>query len=217
MASPRLAEALVRRLTPFLAGTSLVAAGLLPLPSQAQQLFCCQLQGKRVCGDRLPDQCVGKPHTVRDPGGVVRQVEGMLTPEQRAQKEAEEKRLAAEKEAQAEQRRRDSALLATYTSEKDIEAARQRAEGDVQATIKQAEEKMVAAEKRRRKFDSEAEFYRGKEMPDTVRRGQKDADYEINAQRELIQAKKKELDGVREKFATEKRRFQELNAQRSMH
>ena len=47
-------------------------------------------------------------------------------------------------------------------------------------------------------------------------RGQKDADHEIGVQRELIQSKKKELDGVREKFAAEKRRFLELSEQRSM-
>ena len=144
MGSPRLAKRITFG-TAF-AGLALAGAGLLPLPSQAQQLFCCQLQGKKVCGDRLPDQCVGKPHTVRGPGGTVRQVDGMLTPEQRNQKEAEEKRKVAEKEAQAEQRRKDNALLATYMSERDIDAARQRAETDVQTAIKQAEEKIATAE-----------------------------------------------------------------------
>lgn len=211
MALPRL----VKGTASALAGLALLAGTTLPLPAAAQQLFCCQAQGKKICGDRLPDQCIGKPHTVRGPGGAVRQVEGMLSLEQRAAKDAEEKRKQAEQEAQAEQRRRDGALLATYTSERDIDTARERAEGDVQASIKQAAEKIGAAEKRRRKLDNEAEFYKGKEIPESVRRGQKDLDFEVGVQRELIAAKKKDLETIREKYATEKRRFQELMSARN--
>lgn len=210
MALPRLAKGVTRSAAPALAGLALLAATALPLPAAAQQLFCCQVQGKKVCGDRLPDQCIGKPHSIRGPGGVVRQVEGMLSPEQRAAREVEEKRKQAEKEALAEQKRRDSALLATYTSERDIDTARERAERDVQGAIKQAEEKISAGEKRRRKLDNEAEFYKGKELPENIRRNQKDIDFEIGAQRELIAAKKKDLDTIREKYDSEKRRFQEL-------
>lgn len=211
MALPRL----VKGTPPALAGLALLAATTLPLPAAAQQLFCCQVQGRKICGDRLPDQCIGKPHTVRGPGGVVRQVDGMLSPEQRAAKEAEEKRKQAEKEAQAEQKRRDSALLATYTSERDIDAARERAERDVLGAIRQAEEKIGAAEKRRRKLDSEAEFYKGKELPESVRRNQRDLDFEVGAQRELIAAKKKDLETIRGKYDTEKHRFLELMQARS--
>ena len=193
-----------------------LVAATAPQPAQAQQLLCCQVDGKKTCGDRLPSACVGKPYTIRGPGGKITQVEGMLTPEQRAQKEADAKRKQAEAEAQAEQKRKDRALLATYTSERDIDTARTRSENDIVKGIQQAEGKIAAAEKRRKKFDAEAEFYKGKEVPEEVRRAQKDADYEIQAQRELIKAKNKDLDIVREKFESEKRRYKELTQARGM-
>lgn len=181
----------------------------------AQSLYCCQTtQGKKACGDRLPDQCIGRPYTIRGPGGKIQRVEGMLSPEQRAAKEAADRQRKAEEEARAEQRRVDRALLATYANEADIDRARDRAATDLQVSIRQAEEKIAAAEKRLAKYAREAEFYKGKELPDDLRRGKQDAEFEIRAQRELIASKRKDLDAVQSRFAEEKRRYSELkNAQ----
>lgn len=182
----------------------------------AQSLYCCQTaQGKKACGDRLPEQCIGRPYTIRGPGGKIQHVEGMLSPEQRAAKQAADRQRKAEDEARAEQRRLDRALLATYASERDIDVARERAEKDLIAAIKQAEEKIAAAEKRIARFGREAEFYKGKELPDELRRGKQDAEYEIRAQRELITGKRKDLESVQSRFADEKRRYAELTRARN--
>lgn len=179
----------------------------------AQSLYCCQTtQGKKACADRLPDQCIGRPYTIRSPGGKIQRVEGMLSPEQRAAKEAADRQRKAEEEARAEQRRIDRALLATYANEADIDRARDRAASDLEVAIKQAEEKIAAAEKRLAKFARETEFYKGKELPDDLRRGKQDAEFEIRAQRELIASKRKDLDAVQSRFADEKRRYSELKS-----
>ena len=177
----------------------LVASAALTAPwafdAAAQSLYCCQTtQGKKACGDRLPEQCIGRPYTIRGPGGKIQQVEGMLSPEQR---------------------RLDRALLATYASERDIDVARERAEKDLIVAIKQAEDKIAAAEKRIARFGREAEFYKGKELPDELRRGKQDAEFEVRAQRELIAGKRKDLEAVQARYAGEKQRYVELTRARS--
>lgn len=183
----------------------------------AQSLYCCQTaQGKKACADRLPDQCIGRAYTIRQPGGKIQRVEGMLSPEQRAAKQAADRQRKVEEEARAEQRRLDRALLATYASERDIDVARERAEKDLIAAIKQAEEKIAAAEKRIARYGREAEFYKDKGLPDDIRRGKQDAEFEIRAQRELIVSKRKDLEAMQARFADEKRRYSELTRARSL-
>lgn len=196
----------------------LLAAGLLlPLASQAAgNLICCQVDGRKVCADSMPAQCIGKAYSlVNDRGMVVRHVEAPKSDEQKEQDAiaAKKKRDAelAEKLAEKEQQRRDRALLDTYGSEKDIDALRSRAEQDVLTTIKQAEGRIAESQKRKKKLESEAEFYKNKALPDEVRKGIKEADSDIRAQQELIDLKQKDLLAVRAKYDAEKRRYRELN------
>lgn len=196
----------------------LLAAGLLlPLAAQAAgNLICCQVDGRKVCADSMPAQCIGKAYSlVNDRGMVIRHVEAPKSDEQKEQDAiaAKKKRDAelAEKLAEKEQQRRDRALLDTYGSEKDIDALRSRAEQDVLTTIKQAEGRIAESQKRKKKLESEAEFYKNKALPDDVRKGIKEADSDIRAQQELIDLKQKDLLAVRAKYDAEKRRYRELN------
>lgn len=191
-----------------------LCALLFALPAAAQSLYCCKDErGRKVCADQLPTQCVGKPHTVRGPGGKVTAVEGWLSPaERKAREEAEERRKLAE-EAAAEQQRLDRALLATYGSVRDIDSARARAERDLQEAIKQAEQRIEVAQKRRKKFENEAEFYKSKPIPVEIKRGLRDTENDVKAQNELIVLKRNELAGLQAKFEAEKARYLALTAQ----
>jgi hypothetical protein len=174
-------------------------------------LYCCKdPSGKRICGDTLPKACVGQGYSVKEAGSRARMVAPPPTPEERAKAEAEEAQRKIDEAARKEQERKDQALLSTYSKEADIDAARERAEADVNVTIKQAEEKIAAAEKRRDKLDAEAEFYKNKPVPPEIGRGLKDAEFEIKVQRELIEAKQRDKEMIREKFATEKARYRDL-------
>lgn len=174
-------------------------------------LFCCvDANGKKVCGDSLPPACIGRDATMKGERGPVRHIEGQLTPERRAQRDEAARQKKQEEEARMEQRRQDQALLNTYISEKDIDVARERAEKGVHNEIKAAEGKIAAAQARRKKFEAETEFYKNKTLPEEVRRGIKDTEFEIKAQGELIESKKKDLDAIRSKFDADKARYQEL-------
>jgi hypothetical protein len=193
-----------------------LAAGLMLLaPAANAGLYCCNdPSGKKVCGDTMPKSCIGRDTTLRDKG-TTKQIEGMLTPEQRALREEEEERKRKAEEVDKEQRRRDLALLNTYVSVKDIDVARERAEGEVQSQIKAAEAKIAAAEGKRKKLEREAEFYKNKQMPEDINRGMKDAEFEIKAQSELIDAKKKDFATIKVKFDADKKRYEELQKARN--
>ncbi len=194
----------------FLASLLLGSVGV-----QAANLYCCQdpASGRRVCADGLPEQCRGKPYRILDSAGnVVKEVEGALTPEQRAQRAADAKRQRELDEAARIQRRKDQALLETYGSLDDIETARQRAESEVQEAIRQTEQRIAAVQKERKRWADEAEFYKRRTLPADVDSGLRNADYEIKAQTELLDAKQRELELVRKKYDEDRRRFIDIQA-----
>jgi hypothetical protein len=178
----------------------------------AGKLFCCNdNNGKQVCGDILPHECYGRAYReLGDSGRTVRTVEAPLTAEQRAQRAAEEEKRKAEETALREQQRKDQALLNTYGTEQDIEAMRLRAQDDVKKSIKAAEVKIAEIRAQRKKFENEAEFYKKRKLPPEIQKGLRDADNEIKAQESIIEAKKLELDIIRDKYDEDKRRFIDL-------
>jgi len=178
----------------------------------AARIFCCDDEsGKQVCGDILPSACYGRAYReLGQSGRTSRVVEAPLTAEERAAKEAEARRRAERERIENEQRRRDQALLNTYGSEKDIEVMRSRALGDLDMTIKAAEERIAEIRKRRKKFENEAEFYRNRRLPAEVAKGLRDADYEIRAQESVIDSKRKDQQAVGLKYDEDLRRFRDI-------
>lgn len=194
----------------------LLSAALLPEPASAQLLYCCEVKGKRSCGDSLPPQCMGHPYAVRGPGGkLIKNVEAPLTPEQVKAKEALEKRQKEEEAARKEQARLDAALLATYSSEAEIDKRRERVEAEFSVDIKAAEAKIAAAEKKKRDAIGDPELYKKRGMPEELKRKVQDFDFEIRTQTDLINSKKKDLDVARAKFAEDRQRYLDLKTRRA--
>lgn len=188
----------------------------------ASNLYCCQdpSSNRRVCGDVVPEQCKGRGHKVINrQGTVIQEVGPPLTAEQKAEKEAEARRKLARENEEREQRRRDAALLETYPAIEDIERLQARFEQEIKREMALAEERIVEAQKRRKKFEDEAEFYKNKTLPTEVRRGLKNADDEIEAQKNLVASKQADLDATRAKFSEEIRRYRELTSRgsRALH
>lgn len=199
----------------------ILAAGALtvlyPYDANAQLLFCCELKEKRLCGDSLPNQCVGHPYSVRGPGGrLVRQVDGYLTPEQQKKKDEEEKRRKEEEIKRKEQARLDAALLATYASTAEIDKGAERAEAEINAAIKAAESRIATAEGKKAKAVGDPEFYKRRGMPEELRRQVQDIDFEIRTQKELVENKKKDLEATRAKFAEDRARFADLKKRQTV-
>ena len=121
--------------TPRLALFALVLA---TSAQAAGEFYCCQDpgNGRRVCGDTLPRVCRGEAYRILDSGGnLIREMGPPLTAEQKTEQAIENKRRKQLEEASREQRRRDQALLDTYTTSEDIDLAQKKAEADVNVAI----------------------------------------------------------------------------------
>ena len=153
------------------------SSALLAMGAAAQtRIYCCDdANGRKVCGDFLPTACQGRAYEERDNRGFVsKKVEAPLTAEQQAHRAAELARKEEEAKRAAEERRRNLALLATYSSEKDINSAQTRALAEIEKNMKQAQQRLEEANKRKKKLESDREFYKGKSLPEQVKAAVRD-------------------------------------------
>ncbi len=107
-----------------------IALLLVPALASAQRdgerrLYCWEEGGRKICGDALPASAVDAARTeISAATGAVRSRVGRaLTDEERAEAEAEARRVAEQAEAEAAARRRDVAMVESYVTEADLERA----------------------------------------------------------------------------------------------
>ena len=189
------------------------------LPAQAAgEFYCCQdpASGRRVCGDTLPGACRGQSYRLIDnAGNVIKEVGKPLTPEQKAEQLALEKQRKHQEELAREQRRKDQALLDTYSLPEDIDLAQGKAEADVNFSIKAAQAKIADVQKKRAKLLNEAEFYKKKALPAELDRDLKAIEHEIKVQQELIDVKQHDLATIKTKYDADRKRYFELTGRSS--
>lgn len=194
-----------------------VSASLLALGAAAQtRIFCCNdADGRKVCGDFLPTACQGRAYEERDNRGFVsKSVEAPLTAEQQARRDVEAAKKEADAKKAAEERRRTLALLATYSSAKDIDSARDRNLAEIDKNIQEAEKRLEEARKKKQKLDSDKEFYKGKPLPDSVKSQVLENDKEMQSHQKTIVDKAREKEEVANRFADEKKRYLELTGKK---
>ena len=191
---------------------SSVATFPAPAAAQGRTTYCCTDDGgKQTCSDVLPKQCYGRAYREINAQGVTtRRIDAPLTAEQRAQKEAEAKKAKEEEVRRLEQDRRNRALLATYPTEEDVDAARDRALADIDKAIKALQDKQADLAKQKLKLDSEAEFYKKKALPPPLQAQMRDNATEMKTQQAAIEGRQKDIVAVKAKYEEEKLRFREL-------
>lgn len=196
------------------AATLAVSAAQAQQPAQ-QIIKCVGKDGKTYVGSSLPPQCAGQAASqMNAQGQVVKRTEAMLTPEQRAAKDAEQ-RVAKEKEVEIarkekEETRKNQALLSTYGSEKDLDIARGRTLADNEKAVKETQAKIAQIEKVGVNVRRELEFYKKGNPPAKVTQDIQNNDIDLKAQQNLLAAKMKEVDGINAKYDEDKRRYLEL-------
>jgi hypothetical protein len=167
--------------------------------------------GKVHYTDKMPTEAAGRAsEELNRQGTVVRRTDAPMSAEQRAEQERERKRRAEEELAAREQKRKDMALMNTYSTERDIDEARARALKSNEDAIKDAERKLADAQKRAEKLKGEAEFYAKKPMPKQLQQDVQVNELEIRAQSDVVEAKRREVTGINAKYDDDKRRYIEL-------
>ena len=195
----------------------MLALLIAPLAAFAQLTYRCVSQdGKKYYGSTIPPQCYGRPiEQINKQGLVVRRIDPEHDAKERAEKEANLEKKKEEDAATREENRRNRALLATYTSDRDIEDARRRALADNEKAVKEVEQKIDALKKTRAKYDKELEFYKDKKSgeakpPAKLSNDIANAEIDLKAQADLLAAKKKEVSVINAKYDEDKKRFGEL-------
>jgi hypothetical protein len=129
-----------------------------PLASAAYR--CVDERGITLIGDTPPAGCANVPmYEIGMSGKVLRRIDPTPTPEQvKALEEDQERRKAVQK-AVAVQKRQDLALLASYSSPRDFDVARDRNVEPVMNRITAAEQRMKELDVRTKDLSEQLEFY----------------------------------------------------------
>ena len=174
--------------------------------------YCCKDDaGHQICSDVLPPQCYSKAYReINSRGMTVRNVDPPLSAAQRARVEAEKQRKQEEDRAALAQHRKDSALLATYSSEADIASSRERALNVHKDAIRDAQARLDATVKKQQALAREAEFYLKKPLPPELKNTIKDNEAEQKSLQLLIENRQKEMVAVNSRYDGDLKRFKEL-------
>jgi hypothetical protein len=187
-----------------------------PLAAQAQSTYrCTGNDGKKYYGSTIPMQCVGRPvEQLSSAGTVVRRIDPEGEEKARADQEATAEKQKEQDAVNREAMRRSRALLATYTSERDIEETRRRALEDNEKAMQEVEAKIEAMQKRRAGYEKELAFYQDSKdkkaksgPPAKLTNDLKNLDIDLKAQEDLLAAKKKEVVAINAKYDEDKKRY----------
>lgn len=195
----------------------------LHLPAVQAAYRCIDEKGQRHIGDTPPAGCNNVPMEEFRGSKVLRVIEPSLTPEQvKARQEEAARKKAADKVA-AEQKRKDMALLSTFSTEQEFDVTRDRTIEPINGRIKTARERIAQIEKQEKKLNDEMEFYtagkgkssKAKEPPANLVDGLKGAQQEKATIQKNIAGYEREIAEIRAKFDEDKKRWLAIKAERS--
>lgn len=190
------------------------------LQKQVRSYRCTTKAGRKFYGSTIPPQCAGEPvEALSAQSTVLFRIDPPLTAEQKAAQAAEAQKNAAEIEAKREaeaaalvQKRRDQALLQTYSSEKDIEGVRQRALADNRAAAAQVEARIAQLKQRQDKSAKEAAKHvkGGTTPPHEFEQEVRALAYDLSLQEQLLESRGKEARAINARYDEEIRKYREL-------
>jgi hypothetical protein len=170
--------------------------------------------GKVHYSDKAPPEAPKGAAVLDKQGRQVKKIEAPLSPEAIKAKADEDARQKAEARARDEQARKDRALMASYTSEGEIDLARQRAVSTLEAQIASALTFSETLQKQQKAIATKKQSYGGNPIPIELQRESASVEEELSRQNILIRQKQDELAMVAEKYDTIKQRWREIVADR---
>jgi len=163
--------------------------------------------------DKMPPDQVDKATTELSKQGVtVNKTDKAPTPEQRRAKEQEAERAKEAAKSQEETVRRDRALVASYTSEAEIDLARNRSLQTINNVILSSQAFSEQLTKRKVDVEAKRDESKGKALAAVFDRELESIDAELLRQSELVAQKNKEAAAITAKYDADKQRWRELSA-----
>lgn len=181
-------------------------------PALAKMYRWVDAEGKVHYTDTLPPNAASQGNAeLSKSGNVVKKTESS---EERQKRLATEAEAAERKKAADEQTRKDRALLSTYTTEKEIDLARDRALEHHNAIIKSAQARLQQIEPGANALELKAKAAekRGKPLPPHQQQQYEATRAEVEETRRIIKTNQEAMLAVRERYEADKLRFRELTA-----
>jgi prefoldin subunit 5 len=134
---------------------------LLYAPVAGAEFKCVDSRGLTHVGDTPPAACADVVmYEISKSGRVLQKIDPTPTPEQlKARLEESDRKKELDRVA-GEQKRKDLALLNTYSTEREVDVARDRNIEPLRSRISSAKERMAVVEKREKAVEEELEFYK---------------------------------------------------------
>ena len=196
-----------------LAALVLSICGTATSSASAQNIYTCRDgAGRAITSDRPITECAGVMRELGPTGILRREIAPPLTADQQHQKEVDDRNRRVADEATREKRRRDSALLAAYQNEDQIETARRRAVADADDSIKSSRSRLDDLTKDKKALAVEADAYRNKPMPPLFRRKLEDNQALIDDEEASIKMRQFDVERINQRYDDDLKRYRELNA-----
>lgn len=193
---------------------SLLLILLASFPAVAGKLYSwVDEHGKTHYGNTVPPQYSQQGNTeLNQKGAVVKKTDAALTPAQRKAKEDELAQQKEEEKKKLEQKRRDKALLNTYTTENEIDLVRDRnlQQGELQLQSMELRAKQVQPRLEQARKRAEDLAAKKKPVPLDLQQELEETGKEMLRLQEMIKQKRVEMDAIRARFEDDRKRFREL-------
>ena len=189
------------------------------LPVQAKMFKWVDEEGSTHFGDKVPERYLHKKHKELNEQGAVVETHDEIkveTAEQRKEKFRLERIEREKKEKAKKQAKQDRVLLDTYTTERDLTAARD-ARLDAVGSQLQLSESILEATKR--KLDQTGKQITrikasGKEVPQNILDKMKREERQLKTHKGIATGHQKRKQEISDQFASYIKRFRELKAER---
>ena len=183
-------------------------------PPPSAPIYSCVANGRTYSGDRPPPECVNSDiRELNKDGSVRRVIPRPMTQEEQKARALEAKKRLEEEEKVLAQRRRDRSLLEAYANEGEIEAARVKALDTSNEVIRRSQTRIERMDAERKRLDEESEFYKKRDLPDSVKRAYANNEQEKAAELKIVRDARAEMQRINDRFDAEKKRFRELLSQ----
>ncbi len=175
--------------------------------AQAQAIYSCvDAAGRKITADRPIAECIDRPQRQINPSGTVKRVVGpSLTAQERAAQEQKDKAAAEVRAREAEEKRRDRALLLRYPSRAVHDKERAEALDQIDAVIKAASKRTTELAGQRKAIDADFEFYQSDpaRAPAALKRRLEENDSSVAVQKRFIADQDAEKKRVNMRFDEE--------------
>lgn len=191
---------------------ALVIGMTFSLPATARMYKWVDDKGVTHYGETIPPEYAHRDREELNKAGRVVEKKEVLTPEERHTKELEDIRKREDEEAALEQKRRDKALLNTYSGVKEIDLARARNLQQVEARLNSISSQLKMADDKLIGLQKEADGYTktGKKAPASLQDDLQESQARLTKLQQDMEKSRAEKAAVEARYDADKARYREL-------